>query len=208
MYILITIKKLITKYDNKYVMPTVADPQLPGFPLSLSGVSQSSSLMIPSNTPSQPADVDIWKSIWVSNSLMESNYHSLSIEPTWNRSIILWPNVLKLYTSSRPLLSLTCIKNDIPKMAKINMTKNSSRQMLNRAGKDMASANSSVRMPFAPLTKRRTRPTLATLTTLSSVGDTKYFSIRSLSTRPTKKKPRIIFHRTQLILSRQLTQYW
>ena len=83
-----------------------------------------------------------------------------------------------------PLFSLTCIKKDIPKMAKMNMTKNSSRQMLNKAGNDIANANSSVLIPFAPLTKRRTRPTLATLTTRSNVGDTKYFSMMSLSTRP------------------------
>lgn len=56
--------------------------------------------------------------------------------------------------------------------------------MLNKAGNDMANANSNVRIPLAPLTKRRTRPTLATLTTRSSVGDTKYFSMMSLSTRP------------------------
>lgn len=56
--------------------------------------------------------------------------------------------------------------------------------MLNSAGRDMARANSSVLMPLAPFTRRNTRPTLATLTTLSSVGDTKYFSMMSFSTRP------------------------
>lgn len=72
-------------------------------------------------------------------------------------------------------------------MAKMNITKNSRRQMLNSAGNDMASANNNVLMPFAPFTKRNTLPTFATLTTLSNVGDTKYFSIISLSTRPTTK---------------------
>lgn len=69
-------------------------------------------------------------------------------------------------------------------MAKMNITRKSSKQMLKRAGNDMASANSSVLIPFAPFTKRSTLPTLATLTTLKRVGDTKYFSIISLRTKP------------------------
>lgn len=69
-------------------------------------------------------------------------------------------------------------------MAKINITKNSSKQILNKAGNDMANAKSSVRIPFAPLTRRSTRPTLATRTTRKRVGDTKYFSIKSLRTKP------------------------
>lgn len=69
-------------------------------------------------------------------------------------------------------------------MAKINMTKKSSRQILNKAGNDMANANNNVLIPFAPLTRRKTRPTLATRTTRNNVGDTKYFSIKSLKTKP------------------------
>lgn len=71
-------------------------------------------------------------------------------------------------------------------MAKMNITRNNNKQMLNSAGNDIASANRSVRMPLAPFTNRSTRPTLATRTTRSSVGDTKYFSIMSLSTKPKK----------------------
>lgn len=48
----------------------------------------------------------------------------------------------------------------------------------------MAKANNSVRIPLAPFTKRNTRPTLATRTTRNNVGDTKYFSMNSLSARP------------------------
>lgn len=55
-----TIRKLMTRYDKIYVMPMVDDPQLPGYPWSLSGGRQSSSFIIPSSTPSHPAEVDIW----------------------------------------------------------------------------------------------------------------------------------------------------
>lgn len=80
------------------------------------------------------------------------------------------------------------MKNDMPKMAKMNITRNNSRHILKRAGSDMAKAKSRVLIPFAPFTNRNTRPTFATLTTLSNVGDTKYFSIISLNTKPVKGK--------------------
>lgn len=115
---------------------------------------------------------------------------------TWNSSIILWTKVLKLYTSSRPPLFFTCMKKLIPNIAKINMIRNSSKQMLNSAGRDMAKANRSVRMPLAPFTSRNTRPTFATRTTLSKVGDTKYFSIISLNTKPEEIEKFISYRKT------------
>ena len=96
--------------------------------------------------------------------------------------------VWKLCTSSKPGRIFTFLKRDMPKTAKMNMTRKSSKQMLTRAGKAMTSEKSRVRMPFAPLINLSTLPTLATLTTLSRVGETKYFSIRSLRNRPAKER--------------------
>lgn len=84
------------------------------------------------------------------------------------------------------------MKKDIPNIANMNITKKSKRQMLNNAGKDIANANNRVLIPLAPFTKRKTLPTFATRTTLKRVGETKYFSIRSLSTRPAKFKQYIL----------------
>ena len=107
---------------------------------------------------------------------------------TWKSNVNVFPNVWKLCTSSNPGWILTFLNSDMPNTAKMNMTRKRRRQILTKAGKAITKENNNVRMPFAPLINRRTLPTLATLTTLSRVGDTKYFSIRSLRNRPAKDR--------------------
>ena len=77
--------------------------------------------------------------------------------------------------------------------------------MLKRAGRDIIKANKSVRIPLAPLMRRRMRPIRASRMTRNKVGETKYFSITSERNIPENGRHVYIFFHSSYPIKRVYT---
>ena len=75
---------------------------------------------------------------------------------TWNNSVTDLKNVWKLWTSSNPARILTCLNNDIPKMAKIKMVNIWIKNRASISGKAITSVDIRTRIPLAPSMERNT----------------------------------------------------
>ena len=127
--------------------------------------------------------------LWVLLQLSSFNIGSrTSFQPpavvSRNNRIMDRKKVSKFVISSRKLVCRIFPNCVIPNMAYINMTRNNSIPMLNKAGREIIMAKSSFLMPLAAFMRRNTRPMRKTRTTRSKVGVMKISSKISSNTIP------------------------